>query len=95
MSFDGVAQATFADYCASVDLLAGRRQTLIGTLEQTVPGCSHAETIGRLRCFRGIETLTAAGLCAEIRPPTPLVAPTPYQWVSSDAPGGMTGPFPS
>ena len=66
LSFEGVAQATFADYCASVDLLAGRRATLVQTLEQTVPGCAHAPTIGRLRCFRGIETLTAAGLCAEI-----------------------------
>jgi transposase len=65
LSFDAVAQATFADYCASVELLAGRRATLLGTLEQTVPECSHAPTIGRLRCFRGIETLTAAGLCAE------------------------------
>jgi Transposase IS116/IS110/IS902 family len=34
-------------------------------LEQTAPECSHAPTIGRLRCFRGIETLTAADLCAE------------------------------
>jgi transposase len=66
LSFEDVAQATFADYCASVDLLAGRRATLVQTLEQTVPACSHAPTIGRLRCFRGIETLTAAGLCAEI-----------------------------
>ena len=66
LSFEAVAQAPFADYCASVDLLAGRRTTLVQTLEQTVPGCSHAPTIGRLRCFRGIETLTAAGLCAEI-----------------------------
>jgi transposase len=65
LAFEGVAQATFADYCASVDLLAGRRTTLVQTLEQTVPGCSHAPTISRLRCFRGIETLTAAGLCAE------------------------------
>jgi transposase len=65
LSFEDVAQATFADYCASVDLLAGRRTSLLQTLEQTVPGCSHAPTIGRLRCFRGIETLTAAGLCAE------------------------------
>jgi len=65
LSFDGSAQATFADYCASVELLAGRRATLLVTLEQTAPGCSHAQTIGRLRCFRGIETLTAAGLCAE------------------------------
>lgn len=66
LSFEDVAQATFADYCASVDLLVGRRATLLGTLEQTVPGCSHAPTIARLRCFRGIETLTAAGLCAEV-----------------------------
>jgi transposase len=66
LSFEDVAQATFADYCASVELLAGRRATLVQTLEQTVPDCSHATTIARLRCFRGIETLTAAGLCAEV-----------------------------
>jgi transposase len=65
LSFDGCAQATFADYCASVELLTGRRATLLVSLEQAAPGCSHAQTIGRLRCFRGIETLTAAGLCAE------------------------------
>jgi transposase len=66
LSFEDVALATFANYCASVDLLAGRRQTLLVTLEQTVPGCSHAPSVARLRCFRGIETLTAAGLCAEV-----------------------------
>jgi transposase len=66
LSFDGCAQATFADYCSSVELLAGRRTTLLQTLEQTVPGCTHAPTIARLRCFRGIETLTAAGVCAEV-----------------------------
>ena len=66
LSFEDAAQATFADYCASVDLLAGRRVTLVQTLEQTVPDCSHAPTIARLRCFRGIETLTAAGVCAEV-----------------------------
>jgi transposase len=65
LSFDGCARATFADYCASVELLAGRRATLLETLEQTAPACSHAPVIGRLRCFRGIETLSAAGLCAE------------------------------
>jgi transposase len=65
LAFEDVAQATFVDYCASVDLLAGRRATLLATLEQTVPGSSHAPTVGRWRCFRGIETLTAAGLCAE------------------------------
>jgi transposase len=65
LTFEDVAQVMFADYCASVDLLAGRRATLLERLEETVPGCSHAPTIARSRCFRGIETLTAAGLCAE------------------------------
>ena len=36
------------------------------TLEQQIPECSHAPAIARLRCFRGIDTLTAAGLCAEV-----------------------------
>jgi hypothetical protein len=31
-----------------------------------VPQTSHAATVARLRCFRGIDTLTAAGLCAEV-----------------------------
>jgi transposase len=60
------AHATFADYWASVQLLTGRRQALIAALEQAVPDCSHAPVIARLRCFRGVDTLTAAGLCAEI-----------------------------
>jgi hypothetical protein len=76
LSFDGCAQATFADYCASVELLAGRRTTLLSTLEQAVPDCSHAATISRLRCFRGIETLTAAGLCAEVGAFTRFPRPT-------------------
>jgi transposase len=66
LSFEGCAQASFVDYCASVEMLAGRRASLLATLEQTVPDCSHAPTISALRCFRGIDTLSAAGLCAEI-----------------------------
>src|SRR5919109_731057 len=63
---DTCSQATFVDYLAAVELLAGRRGTLIGTLEQQVPESSHAPVIARLRCFRGIDTLSGAGLCAEI-----------------------------
>jgi transposase len=63
---DACARAALADYCAAVELLVGRRGTLIATLEQAVPECSHAATVARLRCFRGIETLTAAGVCAEV-----------------------------
>ena len=63
---DGCSQATFVDYLASVELLGGRRSTLLEVLEAQIPGCSYAPTIARLRCFRGIDTLSAAGLCAEV-----------------------------
>jgi transposase len=63
---DACAQATFADYLAAVELLMSRRGTLIATLEQQVPHSSHAPVIARLRCFRGIDTLSAAGVCAEV-----------------------------
>jgi transposase len=63
---DACSRATFADYLASVELLAGRRSSLLATLEQQIPESSHAPVIARLRCFRGIDTLSAAGLCAEV-----------------------------
>jgi transposase len=63
---DVCSRATFVDYLAAVELLAGRRGTLIGTLEQQVPESRHAPVIARLRCFRGIDTLSGAGLCAQI-----------------------------
>ena len=63
---DPCSRATFADYLASVELLMGRRATLIVALQDAVPQSSHAPVIMRLRCFRGIDTLSAAGLCAEV-----------------------------
>ena len=61
-----VLAGELCDYLAAVELLAGRRGTLLGVLEQQVPGCSHAPVIARLRCFPGIDTLSAAGVCAEL-----------------------------
>ncbi len=63
---DGCSQAAFAHYLASVELPAGRRASLLATLERQTPECSHAPVIARLRCFRGIDTLTAAGMAAEV-----------------------------
>src|SRR5919109_1029417 len=63
---DACSQATFGDYLAAVELLDGRRSSLIEALEQAIPESSHAAVIARLRCFRGIDTLSAAGLCAEV-----------------------------
>ena len=54
------------DYLSGIEMLMARRAALLGALEQAIPDSRHAQTIARLRCFRGIDTLTAAGLCAEI-----------------------------
>lgn len=63
---DRCSQATFIDYLAAVELLVGRRATLLCALDEQVPESSHATVIARLRCFRGIDALSAAGLCAEV-----------------------------
>jgi transposase len=60
------SQATFVDYLSGVEMLVARRAALIAALEQVIPASRHAPTIARLRCFRGIDTLSAAGLCAEV-----------------------------
>ena len=67
LSFDDpCSQAVFVDYLAGVEMLVARRAALVAALEQTIPDSRHAATIAALRCFRGIDTLSAAGLCAEI-----------------------------
>ena len=53
-------------------------------LEAQIPDCSHAPVIARLRCFRGIDTLTAAGMCAEIGDFTAFPRPSPAVRVSRD-----------
>jgi len=63
---DACSRAAGADYLAAVELLSGRRASLLAALEQQIPESSHAPVIARLRCFRGIDTLSGAALCAEI-----------------------------
>jgi transposase len=47
-------------------VLLARRDHVGRELERLAPECPWAETIARLCCLRGISTLTALGLCAEI-----------------------------
>jgi transposase len=63
---DVCSQAVLVDYLSGVEMLVARRAALIATLEQVIPDRRHAVTIARLRCLRGIDTLSAAGLCAEV-----------------------------
>ena len=62
----GGAQATLLDYLGAIDTLELRRGTLEKTISELVIASPYAQTVARLRCLRGIDTLSAAGLCAEI-----------------------------
>jgi transposase len=90
---DSAAAATFTDYLSAIEGLEQRRGFLEHTIAELAPQGPHAETIARLRCFRGIDTLSAAGLCAEIgdfrrfAKPTQLagyLGITPSEWTSDE-----------
>jgi transposase len=59
-------QAAFDDYIGAIELLLARRGELECALAEQLPVSPWAQTARRLVCLRGIGTLTAAGLCAEI-----------------------------
>jgi transposase len=60
------AQATLLDYLGAVDALVIRRDALEATIGELVLDSPWAQTTARLRCLRGIDTLSAVGLCAEV-----------------------------
>jgi len=60
------SQRAFADYLGGVEALLVRRGQLEADIAELLPGSPWAQTARRLMCLRGIDTLTAAGLCAEI-----------------------------
>ena len=60
------AQAALLDYLGAIDALVVRRAALEATIAELVPDSPWAQSIARLRCLRGIDTLSAVGLCAEI-----------------------------
>ena len=67
LGFDDTASTvTMADYLAAVHALVQRRATLDAAIGELVPDSPYAATMPVLRCFRGIDTLSAAGLCAEV-----------------------------
>jgi transposase len=60
------AQSTLRDCCGAVDALVHRREALEREIVAMLPTSPWQVQVGRLRCLRGIDTLSAAGLCAEI-----------------------------
>ncbi|MBV9047956.1 MAG: IS110 family transposase [Solirubrobacterales bacterium] len=65
---DRASQLTIADYLHAHDVLLARRERIEGELCELADGSPWRETIARLRCLRGIDTLSALGLCAETGP---------------------------
>jgi transposase len=63
---DPASRATLADYLHAHDVLIARRDQVEAELAKLALTAPCAPTIARLRCLRGIDTLTAFGLCAEI-----------------------------
>jgi transposase len=60
------AQATLVDYLTCVLQATQRRDALDRAIEDTWPESPFAAVIERLRCFRGLDTLSAAGIAAEV-----------------------------
>jgi transposase len=63
---DQASQATLADYLHAHDVLIARRDQVEADLSKLALSAPCAPTVARLRCLRGIDTLSALGLCAEI-----------------------------
>lgn len=59
-------QAILDDHLLALEQLAGRLATLDAKLEAIADEDPYREPVGWLRCFRGIDTLTALALVAEI-----------------------------
>ena len=60
------AQATLLDVRGGIDALVHRREQLEREIVAMIPNSPWAVQVGRLRCLRGVDTLTAVGLCAEV-----------------------------
>jgi transposase len=60
------AQTTMLDAKGAIDVLTHRREQLDREIVALLPDSPWRVQIGRLRCLRGIDTLSAVGLCCEI-----------------------------
>jgi transposase len=63
---DQASQATLADYLHADHVLITRRDQVEAELANLATSVPCSDTVARLRCLRGIDTLTALGLWAEI-----------------------------
>ena len=60
------SETVLIDYLVAVSSLEQRRSSIDHSIDELWAQSPWGDTIARLRCMRGIDTLTASGLCAEI-----------------------------
>ena len=60
------AQATFDDYLRALEAVEERLRALEGELDREAASEAYREAVGLLRCFRGIDTVTALTVLAEL-----------------------------
>ena len=60
------AQATFDDYLRAIEGVEERLRTLEGELARHAASSEYRDAVGLLRCFRGIDTVTAMTVLAEL-----------------------------
>jgi transposase len=63
---DPLARVVLGEYLACHEVLLARRERLDALIAEQAQDQQWAALVGRLRCMRGIDTLTAVGLIAEI-----------------------------
>lgn len=63
---DPARQAAFDDYVQTVDIIDARIARLDGAVAELAEAEPLRELVAKLRCLRGVDTLTAVGICAEI-----------------------------
>ena len=61
-----VAQSVLLDGIGAIDALLVRRESLEAQMAALVEGSPWEQSVNHLRCLRGIDTLSALGLCAEV-----------------------------
>jgi len=61
-----VAQSVLLDGIGAIDALLVRRESLEAQMSALVEGSPWEQSVAHLRCLRGIDTLSALGLCAEV-----------------------------
>ncbi len=63
---DALADVVLGEYLGCHEVLLARRDRLDALIAEQATRPPWAATVGRLRCLRGVDTLTAVGLVAEI-----------------------------